>query len=206
MGMRSTIWSATAGVPRGARGRAGARMMVRLNAHTYALLAQALELGPDDDVLDVGCGSGVLLASHAHVARHVAGLDASPIQLELARRRLAARIEAGTAEILMGDAARLPWPDERFSVVTSLHCIKFLPDPPAALREMWRVLRPGGRAVLGMCDRLPRRHVSGARDAWGQWGWDEHAAQRLVSDAGFSDVTATVLGRPACQVVRAHKA
>lgn len=192
-------------MPRGVLGRFGTRMMLRVNQRTYALVAQALELTPDDDVLDVGCGSAALLATHARDARRVAGLDASPLQVEQARERLAPRIRAGTAEIMVGDAGALPWADGTFSVVTSTHCMKFLPDPPGALREMYRVLRPGGRAGVVFCDVVRRPPASGSVDAWGQRVWNDADARRLAEEAGFVDVTTAVVGRPPCLFVRGRK-
>ena len=50
--------------------------------------------------------------------------------------------------MVQGNAMALPWEDDRFSVVASLNCLKFVPDPPKALREMHRVLRPDGRLVV----------------------------------------------------------
>ena len=190
------------GKPVGRIGRLGTRLMVRINGRNYATMAAALELRPDDDLLDVGCGSAVLLASHASRARHVAGLDASDLQLELARQRLADRLAAGTAELVKGDAAALPWPDGRFSVVTSMFCLKFVPDPLTVLQEMHRVLRPEGRAVVAICDPLRDETASGTVDPWGQWRWSASDARLLMQKAGFADVDASVIGSPASQLVR----
>ena len=72
--------------------------------------------------------------------RYVAGVDTSEIQVGLARHRLAERIAAGTAQIVLGDAGALPWQDGRFSAVVSVNCLKFVVDPDQALRDMHRVL------------------------------------------------------------------
>ena len=193
------------GRPVGGIGWLGTRLMVRINRRNYATMAAALDLRSDDDLLDVGCGSAVLLASHASRARYVAGLDASDLQLGIARQHLADRIAAGTAELVKGDAAALPWPDGRFSIVTSMFCLKFVPDPLKALQEMHRVLRPGGRAVVAICDPLRDEKASGTADPWGQWQWSATDARLLLEKAGFADVATSVLGRPASQVVRGTK-
>lgn len=202
MTRRASFYWRFFGKPVGRTGRVGSRLMVRINRRNYATMAAALDLGADDEVLDVGCGSAVLLAAHATQARYVAGLDASDLQLGIARQRLSDRLSAGTAELVRGDAAALPWPDGRFSVVTSMFCLKFVPDPLAALEEMHRVLRPGGRAVVAICDALPDEKGSGAVDAWGQWHWSATDARLLMEKAGFTDVTSWVLGRPASLAVR----
>ena len=118
-------------------------------------MAEALDLRPEDELLEVACGSGVFLARHAATRGYVAGLDLSDVQIDLARERLVGRIAAGTAEIVKGDAAELPWEDGRFSAVTCMALMESFPEPSRALAEMFRVLRPGGRAVLEMGRRVP---------------------------------------------------
>lgn len=84
----------------------------------YQDMAAALQLRPDDELLDVGCGSGTFLSRHARHVHRVAGIDLSDLQIDLARRNLGGRIAAGTADIVKGDAAALPWPDDTFTVTT----------------------------------------------------------------------------------------
>lgn len=102
-GWRRAFLSAFVGVPSGRLGRAGARVLAMRHSF-FAAMAGELSLQPQDDLLDVGCGSAGLLAEQASHVRYVAGLDLSEIQLGMARQRLADRIAAGTAEIVMGDA------------------------------------------------------------------------------------------------------
>ncbi|HEY3407659.1 MAG TPA: methyltransferase domain-containing protein [Propionicimonas sp.] len=206
MGLRKRFWLAFAGVPRGRLGGLGARWMARLNERgNYGELAAILAVQPDEDVLDVGCGSAVLLSSYVAGARQVAGLDASRLHVDMARQRLADRIASGTAEVVLGDAGSLPWPDGSFAVVTSFNCLKFVPEPRKALGEIHRVLRPGGRAVLTISDRLRNVKLSGTQDAWGQWRWSEADARRLMAEAGFVDVSASLIGKPQFQLVVGRK-
>jgi len=67
-----------------------------------------LDLRPDDELLDVGCGPGAFLATKARHVRRVVGLDASPVMLHEAERRLADRLAAGTARLELGNAAVFP--------------------------------------------------------------------------------------------------
>ena len=188
-GWLERLFFAANGLPSGPIGWLSARNMAYEHRPVYATMAGELDLQPDDDVLDVGCGSAGLLQRHATHVRHVAGLDASAIQVGLARRRLADRLAAGTAEIVLGDAMALPWADGRFSVVTACYCLEFVPDPLKAMSEMQRVLRPGGRAVLsfGLATRDAR--LSGTKNAWGFPRWSETDARRLMEEAGFGDVS-----------------
>ncbi len=206
---RERFWFKSQGLPSGALGWVGAREMALEHRPAYAMMARELDLRSDDDLLDVGCGSGGLLAEHAAHVRHVAGLDASEIQVAMARRRLAERIEAGTAEIVLGDAAALPWEDGRFSAVTAFALVEFVPDPLKVLSEMHRVLRPGGRAGLSLGWVVGDAAESSTKTTLGLWRWSEADARRLMEEAGFGDVVVSApptayftlqLGRGAKQV------
>ena len=192
-GVRRALWIPFFGVPDGGLGRAGIRLLAKRHA-AFAAMAKELDLQPDDDLLDIGCGPGGLLAEQAAHVRFVAGLDLSDLSLGKARQALADRITAGTAEVVQGDAMELPWADGRFSVVSSMNCLKFVPEPARAVREMFRVLRPGGRAFITSDHKAhPHQDESGKVDAWGQWWWSDADAQRLMESAGFVDVTLAVL-------------
>jgi SAM-dependent methyltransferase len=158
-----------------------------LNGPLYASMAAALDLQPDDELLDVACGEGAFLVEHGSRVRRVAGIDLAPVKYELARKRLADRIAAGTAEIIKGDAGDLPWSDGRFSAVTSMDAFTMFPDPERVLAEMCRVLRPGGRAVAQIgwkvADGTATHKVLGTF-----WVWNEAEVRRMTEAAGFDDV------------------
>lgn len=188
-GWRANVFSAFWGVPRGPIGWVGARVLPFAAARLYAVAADELDLRADDDLLDVGCGAGMLLRDHAAGVRYVAGVDTSEIQVGLARHRLAERIAAGTAQIVLGDAGALPWQEGRFSAVVSVNCLKFVVDPDQALREMHRVLRPGGR-VVHLTDRpLRDPDRSGSVDAIGIRQWSAEDSRRMMELAGFVEVS-----------------
>jgi len=133
----------------GAIGRIIAPYYAPLGAWLYAAYAKGLDLRPEDEVLDVACGSGVFLAKHAPQVRRIAGLDQSQAMIDQARTENAERIADGSAEFVVGDVAMLPWEDDTFTVVTSNDVNCYESKAQAALREMHRVLKPGGRAVVG---------------------------------------------------------
>lgn len=192
-GVRKAFWIPFFGVPSGRLGRAGVWALAKRHG-AFAAMAKELDLQPGDDLLDIGCGPGGLLTEQASGVHFVAGLDLSDISLEMARQRLGDRIAAGTAEVAKGDAMALPWEDGRFSVVASMNCVKFVQDPPRVVQEMYRVLRPGGRAFLTVDHRTHQdQDASGERDAWGQWWWTDADARWLMEGAGFVDVTVSVL-------------
>jgi ubiquinone/menaquinone biosynthesis C-methylase UbiE len=97
-------------------------------------------------VLDVGTGAGFLAGLYAELGHDVVGCDFSEPMLERARER-AAR-DGFDAQFTAGDAERLPFADASFDVVTNRVMIWSLSNPGVAVREWFRVLRPGGQIVL----------------------------------------------------------
>jgi ubiquinone/menaquinone biosynthesis C-methylase UbiE len=115
-------------------------------------MAELASLWDDDDVLDVACGTGVLSIAANRQAGSVTGLDLNPGMLAVASER------APDVKWRRGNAESLPFEDESFDVVMSQFGLMLFDSPETAVREMWRVLRPGGRlyvAVFDALDQLP---------------------------------------------------
>jgi SAM-dependent methyltransferase len=95
--------------------------------------------------IDVGCGNGAFteLLTERCTPAEIQGVDPSEAQLAFARTRHS----AGIAQFRQGDAMALPFPDNSFDAATMALVIFFVPEPPAALAEMARVVRPGGQVV-----------------------------------------------------------
>jgi demethylmenaquinone methyltransferase/2-methoxy-6-polyprenyl-1,4-benzoquinol methylase len=107
----------------------------------------AVGAGPEDRVLDVACGTGLVTA--ALVERwgcQVVGLDQSGAMLERARSKAAASPRlAARASFVEGEAERLPFPDREFDHLTFTYLLRYVDQPGATLRELARVVKPGGR-------------------------------------------------------------
>lgn len=182
------VWRDWAGVPRGPLGWVSTHTMLNASTVVFRNVAQVCQLRDDDVLLDLGCGAGGFLADQAGHVQHVAGIDLSDLQVGLARKRLSDRISAGTAEIVHGDAAALPWPDGAFSVVTCMQVFEVFPEPEQVVSEVFRVLRPGGRAVLNIGERVAEGTQT--HQAWGAIPvWAEADVRAMVEHAGFTEVT-----------------
>jgi ubiquinone/menaquinone biosynthesis C-methylase UbiE len=111
------------------------------------LLVESCAAGPDDAVLDVACGGGLVVCAFAAVARRAEGIDITPAMLERGRALAADKGLANTSWRL-GDVLPLPYPDGAFTIVTSRFTFHHFQDPLAVLREMARVCAPGGRIAV----------------------------------------------------------
>jgi ubiquinone/menaquinone biosynthesis C-methylase UbiE len=103
--------------------------------------------GPDDTVLDVACGPGLIVVAFARVAKHATGIDLTPAMLARARAHAA---EQGVANVTwrQGDVLPLPYPDASFSIVSARFAFHHFLDPLAVLRQMARVCAPGGAVIV----------------------------------------------------------
>ncbi|CAM4140698.1 class I SAM-dependent methyltransferase [Nocardiopsis rhodophaea] len=118
----------------------------------YRVVAQRLAIGPDDVLLEVGCGIGVgsaLVLSEFDPAE-VHGLDLSPDQLARAERLNSETLRAHPKRLVFqrGSALDMPWPDGSFSGIYSVEAAQHFGGLTAFAREAYRVLRPGGRLAL----------------------------------------------------------
>lgn len=105
--------------------------------------------------LDVGCGTGRLTAALRTAGADIIGVDLEPAMLEVARQRIAL--------LVAGDALAIPVHDNAVDIAVAVTVLEFVADPAAAMAELARVVRPGGRFVVGVLNPhstwgLARRH------------------------------------------------
>ncbi|MFH8381871.1 methyltransferase domain-containing protein [Kitasatospora sp. NPDC018058] len=113
------------------------------------VLGRKLALPPGSRVLDAGCGAGVVARAMAdRFGLRVTGVDVLDFHLAEARRLSARTALADRTAFSWGDYHRLPFPDDEFAGAYSMETLVHSYDPPRALAELHRVLRPGGRLVL----------------------------------------------------------
>lgn len=196
-------WWADRSYLRDVQYRTDANLAARQSIYEYqhprldlpALILDLAAPSPGEAIADVGCGNGAYLARLARrgFAGRVIGADLSFGMLEAARRGMrtvhaaraadGASAAAGGAALVAADAAALPLRDGCADLTFANHMLYHVPDPAAAVRELRRVTRPGGRVVVTLngADHLTElRALIGAVDAWGS----PPPGERLRLDGG----------------------
>ena len=146
--MRSILMRAF-GRPKGFLGRLGGIIMARTNYKCAAWVIDLLDIQLNDKVLEVGFGPGVGIQLLARLASagYVAGVDPSREMVEQARTRNAKAIKG--VGLRHGSVESLPFVDNTFDKALAINSMQAWPDAIAGLREIRRVLKPGGRVALG---------------------------------------------------------
>ncbi|WP_436496856.1 class I SAM-dependent methyltransferase [Actinokineospora sp. HUAS TT18] len=151
MGVRTAMLRGLAsqlGRPRGVYGRLVARMLNKGNRAAITAAVEALAPDQDDTVADLGFGGGLGLTLLLGRAGTVHGVDYSPSMVDRARKRL----RSSRLRLHTGSMTALPLPDAALDGLITLNTIYFIDELSTAFTEMARVLRPGGRAVIGLMD------------------------------------------------------
>ena len=153
------------------------------NRERNAWTVELLELEPHHAVLEIGCGPGLALAAcAARIATgHVVGIDHSEAMVAQARRRLAADIRVGRAEVRLGSLADLAHEPAAYDRVFSLNVVQFLPDLEEGFRQIHACLAAGGMAATTF---QPRSRQPTRNEALAMAGRIEKAMRR----AGFTDL------------------
>lgn len=136
--------------PSGWLGRRVVRAMNLSHATMTDWGLQQVTVPKNAAILDVGCGGGWTVRKLLALAPggKVVGLDYSSASVAVSRDTNAHEIEAGRVQIEQGSVVALPFPDRSFDIVTAVETHYYWPDLPANVREVLRVLKPGGTFVL----------------------------------------------------------
>jgi SAM-dependent methyltransferase len=171
------------GQPRGALGWLAGLLMARVNAGLNAAAVDVLAPGTADRVLEIGFGHGRTVARLAERAAFVAGVDPAAVLVRQARLHNRAAVRSGRVELREASVDCIPYPGESFSKALAVNSYQHWPDPEASVREVARVLQPGGVLVLGL-----RLHDPAA-SAWTGPGFqpaEVDAAEQTLVRVGFA--------------------
>ena len=175
--------------PEGRIGKWIVRMMNASHAPLSRWGLSHLELAPDASVIDLGCGGGSNVSAMlaACPEGHVTGLDYSSVSVTASRKKNADAIREGRCQIVEGNVAALPFPDESFDAATAFETVYFWPEN--SFPGVHRILKPGGEFLI-VCE------ADGSCPADEKWtriidGMKLHSRDNLVCElkkAGFRDV------------------
>jgi ubiquinone/menaquinone biosynthesis C-methylase UbiE len=169
------------------------------------LVERARPIRASDRILDLGCGTGIVarvLRERLGGAATIVGIDASAAMIEKARSI------APDLDFRQANAMALPFPDASFELVLSQQMLQFVPDRLATLREMRRVLSPGGRLIASTwcarseqafhdaLGRVAERHLGKSNDA--RWSLDAAALGHALAQAGFKDIRSETVSLTEC--------
>lgn len=138
------------GHPTGWAGRLTCSILNLANRNMNLLSVKYLEIQPGERVLDIGFGGGVAFPKLMTLAgaETVTGVEISDDVLRDVGHKYKRQIDKGRLELIKADVAALPFEDDCFHKILSVNTIYFWPDPEMGLREIGRVLKPGGRFAL----------------------------------------------------------
>jgi len=167
-----------------------------------------LELGPEDRLLDVGCGSGAAVRAAASIVADAVGVDLSPGMIVRARKLAGA---TPNVQFQVADAEALPFDDATFTTLLCTTSFHHYPNPGSAVAEMARVLTPGGRIVIA--DMVTDRQIMRVFDQLLRRTQRSHVGcQRssrltgLLTGAGFAEPTARTLFHGLFAIIAARRA
>ena len=182
--------------PSGWRGRVILWSMNRRHSKVTEWGLKHVSIQNRDTILDVGCGGGKTVARLAATATEgkAYGIDYSEVSVAASRRTNRQSIAAGRVEVLLGSVSHLPFPDQMFDLVSAVETHYYWPDLNVDMREVLRVLKPGGALIIiaeaykgGKYDRLLRNleKLQGMMK-YAHLTVSEHS--ELFSKAGYTDV------------------
>jgi ubiquinone/menaquinone biosynthesis C-methylase UbiE len=150
----------------------------------YAVLNKMLSLEVTDTLLDIGCGDGFWTTRFAKQCAHVTGIDPGEQTLRYAR----ILHNRPNISYVRGVAESVSFPNSTFDKVVSISCLEHFADPLQGLREMARVLKPGGRAVLSVDSLLPENSPAAFRE----WHKRRHFVTQYFSQDKLSEMAESV--------------
>lgn len=175
--------------PTGFFGKILAKGMARGHKEFYKNALKAINPKKDDKYLEIGFGSGIFIKKYMSHVSKIAGIDYSEDMVKLASDINRNLVESGKAEFKQGYASSLPWADNEFTVVAAIEVFFFLNETEKTLKEIFRILKPGGRLIIEMAFNKDdgvdhKRHIKKMNLKL----YSGKEMKKLLNEAVFSDI------------------
>ncbi len=174
--------------PEGSVGTEVGAAMAQFNMGAIAFTIECLQVQPNDHILEIGFGPGEAIAEVVRLTPngYVAGIDHSPVMLEMAKHRNNKAMMQEHVELTLGDATELPYEDESFDKVFAVNVFHFWPDPTRELAQCRRVLKPGGRIAFFLTH--PTSWLPGIRETGIFTAREAEDIEKILQTAGFTNI------------------
>jgi len=175
--------------PTGFFGKMLAKGMARGHKEFYKNALKAINPKKDDKYLEIGFGSGIFINKYMSQVSRIAGIDHSEDMVKLASDINRKLVESGKAEFRQGYASSLPWADNEFTVVAAIEVFFFLNETEKTLKEIFRILKPGGRLIIEMAFNKDdgvdhKKHIKKMNLKL----YSGEEMKKLLKKAGFDDI------------------
>jgi len=177
------------GNPTGLLGGMLARLMNKGNLIMNTGVVDQMGLTPEHHALDIGFGGGAALGLMLERIKDgkVIGMEMSADMIDKARVTFAEHIKTGRLDLLEGLADSIPLGPSVIDCVSTVNTVYFWPEPMAAFKEILRVLKPGGRLVIGMRPREVMERITLTK--YGFTIYDPEDIVRMMDEAGFMEIS-----------------
>lgn len=169
-------------------------MFVHGNAALNAFMLEKLDVKPTDCILEIGFGPGVMLGDLSERIEDgkVHGIDFSKTMIEQATIRNQPHIESGCLRLCEGCSDKMPYEDNHFDKIVTGNTLYFWHPPEPHLKEILRVLKPGGLFVMGFRDKAQIDQMQLSQEVFLRYTQQDVVA--LLESIGFTDVSVAVQG------------
>ena len=182
--------------PEGDLGKQVGQMMNKGNELINLWTIEQLHLEPGDEVLEIGMGNGYfakeVLAVHPGI--NYTGMDFSELMVEESITLNQQFINEGRARFHLGAANQLPYPDAAFSKIFTINTVYFWGDANQELKEMKRVLKPGGIFAIGIRSKETMQQMPFTQHGFVKY--DKNALEEKLRTNGFTTVSSVEKGEP----------
>jgi ubiquinone/menaquinone biosynthesis C-methylase UbiE len=176
--------------PEGEAGIKAGESMNQGNKFQNLQTIEAVNPSPNDKILEIGMGNGLfvkeILAKHPSI--RYTGFDHSVIMVNEAKRINSESVAQGSAEFVLGDVSKLPFPEKSFNKILTINTVYFWKDIGATFRELRRVLKPGGTLIVSIRPKHQMENYPFTRYGFTMYSTAELKELLIANRFGIKDV------------------